>query len=40
MDLVSGFFDKGTKKADKNVEIQISVVDERGKIVEVSQELY
>ena len=35
IDFVSAFFDKGTKTADKNVEVQISVVDENGKIVEV-----
>jgi hypothetical protein len=34
IDFVSAFFDKGTKTADKNVEVQISVVDENGKIVE------
>ena len=35
IELHSGYFQKGSKKADKNIEIQVSVVDENGKAVEV-----
>lgn len=35
VELHSGYFQKGSKKADKNIEIQVSVVDENGKPVEV-----
>lgn len=35
VEIHSGYFQKGTKKADKNIEVQVSVVDKNGKAVEV-----
>ena len=35
IELVSGYFDKGPKKSNKNVEIHICVVDKTGRVIEV-----
>ena len=37
LQLMGGFFHKGTKKADKNVEITFTIVDGEGKRIPVSQ---
>ena len=37
LQLISGYFHKGTKKADKNVEITFTIVDDEGKSIPVSQ---
>ena len=34
--LVNGVFNKGTKRADKNVEIDVDVIDEKDMIIPVS----
>lgn len=37
LQLVGGYFHKGTKKADKNVEITFTIVDGEGKTIPVCQ---
>ena len=39
LQLMGGYFHKGTKKADKNVEITFTIVDGAGKPIEVCQYL-
>lgn len=34
--LMHGLFNKGTKRADKNVEISMEVIDEKEQVIEVS----
>jgi len=37
---VNGMFNKGTKRADKNVEINVEVFDEREQVIPVSNPAY
>ncbi len=34
--LSHGFFNKGTKRADKNVQVDVEVLDDRDQVLEVS----
>ncbi len=38
--LVSGMFNKGTKRADKNVEIDVEILNDRDLVIPVSRTVY